>query len=308
MIFNIQRYSTHDGEGIRTIIFYKGCTLHCQWCSNPESQSFAPEIMFDERLCKKFGDCIRVVPGIRHPFDSAQDDGRCNDDGGCDDLNRSAISSPDALRNVCMTRALTVIGEEKTTSELVHEIEKDLPFYLQSNGGVTLSGGEPLAQNEELISLLKEMKKRKIRVAVETSLHTEWKKIHRCLGFIDTYLVDLKHTNSAKFKNYTGGNLELIMRNLKKLVDSGEHVIIRIPVIPGFNHTKEEILEMIDYTVSLHGISEIHFIPYHVLGHEKYRMLGRNFEFNIKRPVDHCELKEYLAYAHLKGFKTKIGG
>jgi pyruvate formate lyase activating enzyme len=296
MIFNIQRFSTHDGAGIRTIIFYKGCPLRCQWCSNPESQSPEPSILFDQRICKGFGDCLKK-------------DGKAitlNNHGI--QINRSAIAHPEKLKETCVSRALTVSGENKTVEELLQEIEKDRPFYQRSKGGVTLSGGEPLAQGSELIVLLQELKKRNIDVSVETSLHVHWKKIERCLGLVDTFLVDLKHTHREKFRWYTQGNLDLVLDNLGKINRKAQNIIIRIPVIPDFNHTENEMKHIIDFVAALDQITEIHFIPYHTLGLEKYKMLGMDYAFGSRRAVDPSELNGYAEYAHTKGFKTKIGG
>ena len=169
MIFNIQRFSTHDGKGIRTIIFYKGCPLRCQWCSNPESQSFGYSVMYDPKYCKNFGDCILT---------EAKAISRKGKHGI--QIDRDFLQYPEKLKNTCVTKALTVSGEQKTVSELLVEIEKDLVFY-REDGGVTLSGGEPLAQGEDLVLLLAELKKRNINVNVETSLHVSWEKVERCM-------------------------------------------------------------------------------------------------------------------------------
>jgi len=296
MIFNIQRFSTHDGEGIRTMIFYKGCPLRCQWCSNPESQSSEPSIMYDQRICKRFGDCVKTD---RNVID-------LNNNGI--HIHRSAIQNPWKFKETCVSKALTVSGENKSVEELLLEIEKDRPFYHQSDGGVTLSGGEPLFQGPDLIVLLQELKKRNIHVSVETSLYVNWKKVERCLGLIGTFLVDLKHINRKKFKLFTQGNIDLILTNLKMLADTQENIIIRIPVIPEFNHTEPEMKKIIDFVASLNHVAEIHFIPYHTLGIEKYKMLDMDYFFGPKKPVDHSELTGYTDYAHAKGFKTRIGG
>lgn len=296
MIYNIQRFSTHDGEGIRTMIFYKGCPLRCAWCSNPESQSSEPEIMFDKKLCRNFGDCINADPvSIKK-----------NNKGIV--INRSLVSDPEKLRNVCISKAITVAGENKSVEELLDEIEKDVPFYKTSKGGVTLSGGEPLSAGTGLENLLIELRNRNIDTAVETSLYVKWENIEKILRLVSAFLVDLKHTNRELFRKYTGGDLNLVLLNLEKLTASHNNVIIRIPVIPGFNHTEEEMKDFIDYISSLKTISEIHFIPYHTLGKEKYRMLGREYTFGNYPAVKPEELIQYVKYAHFKGFKTKIGG
>jgi len=296
MIFNIQRFSTHDGNGIRTMIFYKGCPLQCAWCCNPESQSFDYSILYDRRKCKSFGDCLAAgISGITHS------------DKGLE-INRSAVPNPEFLRNVCLSRAIQISGEEKSTEELLLEIEKDLPFYKHSGGGVTLSGGEPLSQGENLVELLTLLKNKNLDVAMETSLHVEWPHVERCLGLVDTFLVDVKHTDGEKFKQYTGGNLSLVNTNLKQLVGKKENVIARIPVIPDFNDSMEEMEKIVDFIDSLHPIREIHFLPYHTLGTEKYAMLGMEYVFGKKKPVDETGLNNYIDYARNKGFTVKTGG
>ena len=296
MIFNIQRYSTHDGDGIRTLIFYKGCPLKCQWCSNPESQSFGPSIMYDIKTCKNFGDCILASPEAisRHA------------DKGLD-IKRNLIKDPEILREVCASKALSISGESKSVDELLEEVGKDLPFY-RNDGGVTLSGGEPLAQGKELVDLLQVLHKRRIPTNVETSLHVKWELIERCIGLVRTFLVDLKHIDQEKFRHYTRGDAALVMENLEKLSYFGAHVVVRIPVIPGFNHSGAEIKAMVDFVSTIKGIQEIHFLPYHTFGVEKYRMLGMEYPLKNINQVEDKELQPYIQYAESQGFKTKIGG
>ncbi len=296
MIFNIQRYSTHDGEGIRTLIFFKGCTLHCQWCSNPEGIPFGPTLLYDERLCKDFGECLSVAAPALHR----------SDEGHGIRIDRDSLARPEVLRDVCPAKALTVAGEEISVEELLKEIEKDRPFY-RDHGGVTLSGGEPLAQSEYLAPLLQELKTRKISVDVETSLYVEWERIAAVKEWVSTFLVDMKHTDAGKFRTYTGGDVRLVMENLKKLVEGGSRVIIRVPVIPGFNHSQREMISIIDHVHAL-GIREIHFLPYHTLGMEKYRMMGLEYLYGQYRSLGDEEVHSYVQYAQSKGLRTKTGG
>lgn len=296
MIFNIQRFSTHDGNGIRTMIFYKGCPLRCTWCCNPESQSFDLSIMVDRLLCKSFGDCMAtVIAGITR------------DEKGIV-IDRTTIPNPGILRNVCLSKAIRILGEVRSNDELLSEIEKDLPFYQHSEGGVTLSGGEPLSQGENLVELLNLLKNRNLDVSIETSLHVEWARVKRCLGLVGTFLVDVKHTDPEKFAHYTGGNHDLVKTNLKLLAEAKENIIARIPVIPGFNHTAEEMEKIIDFIDSLRQIREIHFLPYHTLGTEKYAMLDMEYVFGRKKPVNEDELFNYVNYARNKGFTVRTGG
>jgi len=296
MIFNIQRFSTHDGPGIRTVIFFKGCPLRCDWCSNPESQSFDYSLMYDRKLCKNFEDCVKYDTG----YLTSVDNGII--------IDWDSVSHPERLANVCLSKAITVSGEEKSLSEIMKEVEKDSLFFQQSGGGVTFSGGEPLAQGTELEKLLNELNAQNIDVAIETTLHVSWAQIQRCLGKTGTFLVDLKHTDSDKFKKYTGGNSDLVLTNLKKLVARNENITIRVPIIPEFNHTFQEMKEIIDLTSSLKTIREIHFLPFHNLGSAKYEMLGMKYKYNVKQHLDPAEMQEYVAYAESVGLTAKIGG
>jgi pyruvate formate lyase activating enzyme len=296
MIFNIQRFSTHDGPGIRTVIFYKGCPLRCDWCSNPESQDFDYSLMFDRKLCKSFGDCLKQNTN----YLTANEKGIL--------IDWTAVSNPELLANVCISKALSVSGEEKSIEKIIQEIKKDSLFFQQSGGGVTFSGGEPLSQGPELELLLDELNRLEIDVAIETTLHVPWQNIERCLGKIGTFLVDLKHTDFAKFKEYTGGSSELVLANLRKLAVLGGIIVIRVPVIPGFNHTFQEMKEIIDFTVSLKTVREIHFLPFHNLGSAKYEMLGMENSYSGIKSLNAAEMDEYLAYAVSVGLIAKIGG
>lgn len=296
MIFNIQRYSTHDGDGIRTLIFYKGCPLQCQWCSNPESQSFGQSILYDSKSCKLFGDCA-----------TTESIGITQDGSNAIEIKRELIAEPEKLRDICASKALTISGEKMSVDELLAEVEKDLPFY-HEDGGVTLSGGEPLAQGKDLVLLLQRLHKQRISTNIETSLHVKWKMVERCIGLVRTFLVDLKHTDQAKFQHYVSGDAALVMENLEKLAYFGAHVVVRIPVIPGFNHSEKEIQTMVDFVSTIKSINEIHFLPYHTFGVEKYRMLGMEYLFDSTAQLGEEELLPYVQYAQSQGFITKTGG
>jgi pyruvate formate lyase activating enzyme len=296
MIFNIQRFSTHDGDGIRTMIFYKGCPLSCKWCCNPESQAFGLNIMYDHRLCKNFRDCLEVGDNAIKSRTKGIS------------IDWSSVQQPEKFRNICASRALTVSGKEISVSELLLEIDKDISFYNGSGGGVTLSGGEPLSQGSEIEILLDELKQRSIETAIETSLHVSWNMIERCIYLTDTFLVDLKHTDKEKFKQFTGGDSDLVLNNLKRLAQYHNNIIIRIPVIPDFNHTEQELKKLIDFSVSLETVHEIHFLPFHNLGNEKYKMLGMQYTYSGKKQVDLIELERYTDYARSVGLIAKTGG
>ena len=295
-IFNIQRFSTHDGDGIRTNVFFKGCPLKCPWCSNPESRSVKPNVLYDQRLCKGFQECVQASNGALH-----YDHGKLS-------IDHDAITDVEKLRNSCPAKALSVAGEAKTIEQILEAIEKDLPFYSHSNGGVTLTGGEPFAQNWYLLDLVKELKSKGINIAVETSLHMPWNRIEPYVELIDCWLADLKHVDVKKFKKYTGGSAELVMENLHKLDALNANIIVRIPVIPGFNHTLPEMKPIIDFAAALQSVKEIHFMPYHAFGAGKYKLLGLGYTYANVTQLLPEDMEIITKYAESKGLAFKIGG
>ena len=293
-VFNIQRYSLHDGNGLRTNIFFKGCPLRCPWCNNPEGLDSFPSIMFDERLCRHFGDCINAG------------NGQIVFENGKLVINRDLISDATLYSNICPSKALIVTGQEKSVSQILLEIEKDIPFYKMSEGGVTLTGGEPLAQAAELKELLTELRKRGIHVSAETSLHIPWEVIANYTDLIDVFLADLKHVDADKFNRFTGGDATLVMNNFKKLDETGNKFIVRIPVIPGFNYSSSELFAIIDFASGLKNVSEINFIPYHALAKEKYLMTGKEYIFGDLKNIEISELMPFMKYAEEKRLIAKI--
>ncbi len=296
MIFNIQRFSTHDGDGVRTVVFYKGCTLRCMWCSNPEGQSFAPELMYDERSCNRFGTCVEAGNGKL----SFSHDGSLA-------IDRKAVADVLQFADTCPSRALTVSGRKMSSQAIFEKIKKDFAYYHRSGGGVTLSGGEPLAQEEELDELLRLIRVEGIPVSVETSLHVPWEKAEKRLLLIDTFLADLKHTDEKKFRKFTGGSARLIMDNFEKLAEANAKVIMRITVVPGFNDRENEIKPMIDFASSLRNVHEIHLIPFHTYGEQKYRMLGRESPYGYFATVNNETFENHETYAIARGLMVKTG-
>ncbi len=294
VVFNIQRFSIHDGNGIRTNIFLKGCPLQCPWCNNPESIDPLPSIMFDERGCLAFGDCIKASNG--HIL--------MNDHKLI--IDRENITDFSALRNICPSKALIVAGQEMSVSQIMGEIGKDVPFYETSGGGVTLTGGEPFLQDPYIGELFVELKAKGIHISVETSLHIPWENIEKYLDYIDVFLTDLKHLDEEKFTKYTGGNAALVLNNLRNLDEKGKPFIVRVPVIPQFNFSESELFAIIDFAAELKNVHEINFIPFHSLASEKYAMLGKVYIFENQRTIEKSELSPYIEYAVKKGLSAKI--
>ncbi len=297
MIFNIQRFSIHDGTGIRTTVFLKGCTLRCRWCNNPEGISFDYDLMYDRKRCISCRSCV----GVRSNGAITFEDGEIR-------IHREKIPDASIYRGVCPAGALTVSGENRSIDEIIEEIKKDTLFYEKSKGGVTISGGEPLAQKEFLFPLLKRLKEENIHVCVETSLHTNWDNIDGCVKYIDVFLTDVKHTDAHKLKKFTGGSLALILDNFKRLEKAGARTVARVPVIPTFNNTVREMEEIVGIAACLANVDEMHFIPFHTLGLGKYTLLAMKYDFVRDSTVDSRDIEGYAALAEEKGLKARIGG
>ena len=252
-IFDIQRFSTHDGPGIRTIVFLKGCALRCRWCCNPESQSYEIETMMQNGKPK-------------------------------------------------------IMGRDVTVGEVLQEVLQDRPYYNRSGGGVTLSGGESLLQPDFAIALLKACKENGINTAIETTGFANAEVIEKFLPYLDTVLMDIKHINPQKHKEFTTQSNERILENAKLIASKANRLIIRVPVIPTFNDTIAEIAEIAAFASSLPHVSEIHLLPYHNMGRDKYTGLNREYAMgDIKSPTN--ELMEVLKQtAQQFGLNVQIGG
>ena len=296
MIFNIQKFSTQDGQGIRTVVFFKGCPLKCLWCSNPESQSFDSELMYEKVKCIGCSDCVDLTNGKEISIGNI----------GLS-INHSIIKDADKYKDICPSKALSVVGVRREIKEVVYEILKDKQFYENSNGGVTISGGEPFSQPEYLKELLAELKKESININVETCLHVKWENIESNLKYIDCIFADLKHIDSEKYKRFTEGDVELPLNNLKRLSQKNINVRFRVPVIPKFNDTEKEMIEIINFAASLKNIRNIDFIPYHRYGKGKYISLSRNYDYSDKEyEIEVDKLNLFLKIAEEKGLKAEI--
>lgn len=254
-IFDIQRYSIHDGNGIRTIVFLKGCVLRCRWCCNPESQKYEIETMMVQGEPK-------------------------------------------------------VIGEDVTVKEVMETVEKDRTYYRRTGGGLTLSGGESLCQPEFAAALLRAASEDGISTAMESMGCADYKVIEGLLPYLDQYLLDIKHMNPAKHKAFTGRSNELMLENAMKIAKSGmTELSIRVPVIPGFNDTQEEIRDIAEYTKALGSVKRLHLLPYHRLGQDKYEGLGREYLMGNAEPPSNETMEMLLKTAELaSGIECQIGG
>lgn len=281
MYFNIQRFSTHDGDGIRSILFLKGCSLACPWCQNPESRSEKRSLLFDQRVCLQDCDiCCKACSAI-----SKQD--------GVISIDRDLLTDEDLaeLNNICPTQALTVCGQEADAEQLFKELMKDKPFYDQSSGGVTFSGGEPLMQADLVADIAKKLKHNNVSTAIESCMHAPWKNVEKVAPFIDCWLADLKHTEEVKFNQWAKGSLKRIKENFRKLDSIAKRIVIRVPVVPEFNDTEQELKQIIDFAASLQSCKELHLLSYHTLGINKYRLLDMPYLCSDK-PLSNPQLLE----------------
>ena len=253
-IFDIQKFSIHDGPGIRTIVFLKGCALRCRWCCNPESQSRAIQKM------------------VRNGKEE-------------------------------------IIGRDVTVEEVMEEVLKDMPHFRRSGGGLTLYGGESLLQPDFASALFQAAKAAGINTALESTGFADFEVIkEKILPWLDLYLMDIKHISSAKHKLFTGQPNERILANARKIAESGQKLIIRVPVIPTFNDTPAEILEIAQFARSLPGVEQLHLLPYHRLGQDKYAGLGREYLMSHIEPPANEHMEMLREVAATTGLHVQVGG
>ena len=293
-VFDIERFATHDGPGIRTAVFMKGCPLHCPWCSNPESQSTKPVLMHDNRKCVQCGRCMAVCPvhAIAAEPHFTVDTSKCTHCGICIDN--------------CMHDAVHMAGRKMSSDEILQTIARDDDYYRESNGGVTISGGEPFLQHKALLSLLKKLKKKHYHTAVETTGFCDCAVFENTLPFIDLLLFDLKTLDGRKYASI-GADMDIILHNLDIAMKHPEtKIILRTPVIPGFNDDQKSLMNILKFARRNH-IPEIHFLPYHVMGKVKYEQMGKPYAMPQKG-IDPSSLNEYIKKAGQLGIHLIIGG
>lgn len=252
-IFDIQKFSVHDGPGVRTIVFLKGCVLRCRWCCNPESQNFA----------------------IEH-------------------MNTSG--------------KIKTVGRDITVKEVIDEVIKDRVYFRRSGGGITLSGGESLCQPDFAAALLRAAKDEGISTALESTACAPMETIRKLLPYLDHYLMDIKHTDPIKHKEFTGRDNKIILENAEKLAKEAHHLIIRVPVIPTFNDTVEEIENIAKFISEIMPGGEIHLLPYHRLGSDKYKGLGREYKMEHIVPPEDNHMEQLLETVKKYGLMGRIGG
>jgi len=297
LILNIARYSTHDGPGIRTTVFFKGCPLNCWWCHNPESQSPVPQLIFREDRCIHCFACVKTCP---HQALVIIDDSPAALGDLCD-------LSGECVR-VCHSGAREIVGKKMISANLMNEIERDTVFYDESGGGVTFSGGEPFMQPRFLKSLLRLCKERRIHTALETCGFVNSEVLASTSAYVDQYLYDLKIIQDEKHRKFTRVSNALILQNLRQLARSHDHVTIRFPVIPSVNDDEENVSQLGEFVASLRGIEEVDVLPYHELGIAKYGRLGVSYRMCEIKPPSSEEVTNVVERLREYGLKVKVGG
>ncbi|MPQ42708.1 glycyl-radical enzyme activating protein [Clostridium tarantellae] len=281
VIFNIQRFSIHDGPGIRTTIFLKGCPLKCKWCANPESQLKNIQISLNKSLCIGCKACINICPNKAFSFENGK-------------INFNNIKCVECLKCIsnCPTKAIKAEGQLKEIEEIVKECIKDKEFYEESNGGVTISGGEPFVQSKFLKALVNALKEEKINVAIETTGYIESNIFKELAPMFDLLLFDIKHYDSNKHFNGTGVYNILIINNLKWALANNLNVLPRIPVIPNFNNSLEDASGLAKL-LKIVGAKEVQLLPFHQFGEKKYELLNKPYSLKHLKPIHKEDLEEY---------------
>ncbi|WGZ56183.1 choline TMA-lyase-activating enzyme [Providencia alcalifaciens] len=303
-IFNIQKYSIYDGDGIRTLIFLKGCNIRCPWCANPEGLSSQFQVMFSHDKCVGCGKCVDVCPtGIHYMTTNEQGEAvhRVNRSIDCIGCRK--------CEEVCISDALDIMGKDVTVSEMMDIIMQDYDFYISSGGGVTIGGGEMSLQTDFAVELLRECKKMMINTAVETQGTTSLANYERLAEVVDLFLFDVKHIDTVEHKNLFGIGNENVRRNLERLMELGANVVMRMPLVRGYNDSFDAITGAIEYAMELSkrgNLNRIDILPYHQLGRGKYDKL--DMIYPIKKDLTYSveELDQLEAFFKTFDFDIRL--
>lgn len=299
-IWDIKKYALHDGPGIRTTVFFKGCPLRCPWCCNPESQGFKPEIIWIKERCIGCNLCLEAcAEGAVILHDSGEksvDLEKCTFCGQCVEK--------------CPGEAFSIMGRLARVDDILYEISKDSVFFSRSGGGLTLSGGEPAAQPDFAAEILRRYKAEEggLNTAVETSGFAPWESLEKIIRYTDLLFLDIKHMDSIQHKKLTGVGNELILRNAEKAAECETDIVIRLPLIPGANDSLDNVRLTAEFASKLNGVNRLDLLPYHRLGEPKYRRLGREYMIKDAKPQDLATINRLKSVVEEFGLTVLIGG
>jgi pyruvate formate lyase activating enzyme len=284
MVLNIQKFSIHDGPGIRTLVFMKGCPLKCSWCSNPESQKRSVELRLIQSRCANCGKCIEACPNsavkISKKGEVVTDRRICKRCGRCVE--------------VCLYEARLIAGEYTTVEDLLKKVEEDRSFYENSGGGVTVGGGEPAYQHAFVRDFLKRCTERWLHTVIETCGYAPWKHLKEILEYVDFLIYDIKHIDPATHKRLTGVSNKLILENLSRITSSRVNlpIIIRVPIIPGLNDSEANVSATAQFVSQLGSVQGMELLPYHRLGMSKYEQFGMDYKLEKTSPPSDEHMKK----------------
>jgi len=293
MVFDIKKYSINDGPGIRTTVFLSGCPLACWWCHNPESQSLKPVLMYRENRCLGCGECVEVCPegAIVLECGSSASAAEVELRHSIIVTDREKCTKCQTCIATCYSGAREFSGREMTVSEVMSQVVREIPFYDESGGGVTFSGGEPLMQPGFLSALLKACKQQEIQTCVDTSGFANWQVFEQLRGEVDLFLYDLKHMDSMRHKEVTGVPNEAILTNLRALSERGHRIVVRVPLIPGINDDERNLVESGKFLASLPRLEAVELMGYHDIAQAKYEALGMEYKLVGLKSPDEAEMR-----------------
>jgi len=297
MIFDIKRFAIHDGPGIRTTVFFKGCPLNCWWCHNPESQASEREMIFRANRCIRCEACLPVC---------AQ--GAISWDGGAMSTDGEICTLCGICVEACYAEAREIVGREMTVAQVMAEIERDIAFYDESGGGVTFSGGEPLLQWDFLLALLRACKEKEIHTVVDTCGFATWETLDSIREHVDLFLYDLKLMDDARHREFTGVSNEPILQNLQNLSQRGHHIELRVPIIPGINDDDENIRQTGAFATALPCLKQVDILPYHHAAVEKYNRFHKAYGLPEIRPPSKERMAEIAQILREFDLQVRIGG